>query len=194
MVKNYKEILHDNATLKTNRLTLRPFRKADAADLLEYASDAQTVKFLVWEGARTMEDALAAIYDYNLSRPGIYAIELKENRKCIGCIDIRVEPEHEKAGFGYVLNRRYWGHGYTTEALAAVLKLCFDGLQLNRVESTHYVGNEGSGRVMQKCGLRKEGMSPQAIKVKGVFHDVVQYGITRKMWQEDHVQGNPTSN
>ena len=64
-----------------------------------------------------------------------------------------------------------------TEALSAVLNLCFEKLELNRVESTHYVGNEGSGRVMQKCGMKFEGMSPQKEKVKGVFVDMVHYGI-----------------
>ena len=65
-----------------------------------------------------------------------------------------------------------------TEALSAVLKLCFEKLKLNRVESTHYVGNEGSGKVMAKCGMKLEGVGKQEEKIKGVFRDVVHYGIT----------------
>ena len=42
-----------------------------------------------------------------MSRSGIYAIVLKSENKCIGCIDIRLVPEHEKATFGYCLNRNY---------------------------------------------------------------------------------------
>ncbi len=71
-----------------------------------------------------------------------------------------------------------------TEALTAILKLCFDKLELNRVEATHYVGNEGSGRVMNKSGMRLEGLAIQEVKIKGIFHDVVHYGITRSQWNE----------
>jgi len=53
---------------------------------------------------------------------------------------------------------------------------------LNRVEATHYVGNEGSGRVMQKCGMTYEGTGIKEVKIKGVFQDVVHYAILRKQW------------
>ena len=114
---------------------------------------------------------------------GIWVIERKENSKCIGTIDIRVDPEHDKSGFGYVLNRSYWHKGYMTEALSAVVRLCFDELKVNRVESFHYIGNEGSGKVMQKCGLRFEGISEQEVKIKGVFRDVARYGMTMEHWR-----------
>jgi len=98
------------------------------------------------------------------------------------CIDVRVNPDHEKASFGYVLNRNYWNHGYMTEALEAILKLCFEDLELNRVEATHYVGNEASGKVIENCGMRQEGIALQEVKIKGKFHDVVHYGITKDQW------------
>lgn len=51
-----------------------------------------------------------------------------------------------------------------TEALSAILQLCFDKLELNRVESTHYLGNEGSGKVMKKCGMQLEGIGRRGAK------------------------------
>ncbi|MCL1845887.1 MAG: GNAT family N-acetyltransferase [Defluviitaleaceae bacterium] len=182
MVENYKEILYDNETLSTPRLTLRKFRKTDAEDVFEYGSDAETLEFLVWEGLKTADDAKVAIVNYYWSRPGFFAIE--REGKCIGCIDLRMLPEHEKATFGYVLNRAFWGQGYMSEALSAVLALCFEKLELNRVESEHYVGNEGSGRVMEKCAMQREGLSPQKEKIKGTFRDIVHYGLTRDMYFE----------
>ena len=182
MVKNLLEVLYENETLETENLLLRKFTAEDAPDVLEYGSDAATLQYLVWDGLMTLEEAKAAIYEYYWSKPGIYAIERKESKKCIGNIDLRLEPEHEKASFGYLLNRRYWGKGYMTEALSALLALCFEKLGLSRVESIHYVGNERSGRVMQKCGMENEGVARREVKVKGVFHDVVHYGITKERW------------
>ena len=182
MIENYKEVLYNNETLITQNLILRKFRIEDAPDILEYGSHKETLEYLIWEGVKTIDEAKAGIFDYYWSAPGIFAIELKENQKCIGCVDLRMVPDHEKASFGYVLNRQYWGKGYMTEALSAVLKLCFEKLELNRVEATHYTGNEGSGKVMAKCGMKLEGIGVQEEKVKGVFRDVVHYGITKEQW------------
>jgi len=184
MFKNYKEILYDNETIETERLILRKFKKSDTTDIFEYATDAETLKYLDWSGVKTIEEIIFNITDFYWSRPGIYAIELKAEKKCIGCIDLRIIPEHEKSGFGYVLNRQYWHKGYMTEALNILLHFCFEKLDLNRVEATHYVGNEGSGQVMKKCGMEFEGISRQELKIKGIFHDVVRYGITKKRWTE----------
>lgn len=182
MVENYKEVLYENERLESERIILRKFIKADASDVLEYGSDEETLKYLDWNGVHTIDEALKNIIDYYWSKPGVFAIELKESKKCIGCIDLSLQPIHEKSGLGYVLNHRYWCKGYMTEALAAVLRLCFEKLELNRVEAEHYVGNEGSGMVMKKCGMEFEGISKQARKIKGIFHDVARYGITKDQW------------
>jgi len=96
MIKNYNEVLHENETLDAGRIILRRFRKEDASDLLEYASDEETLQSVILEGVNTTDAALASIFDYCLSRPGIFAIELQESKKCIGNIDIRLDPENDK--------------------------------------------------------------------------------------------------
>lgn len=44
------------------------------------------------------------------------------------------------------------------------------------------MGNEGSGRVMQKCGMKYEGTGLQEVKIKNVFYDVVHYVILKEDW------------
>jgi ribosomal-protein-alanine N-acetyltransferase len=70
-----------------------------------------------------------------------------------------------------------------TEVLSAIIKLCFEKLDLNRVEAFHYIGNEASGKVMQKCGMNFEGVSIQGVKIKGFFRDVARYGVTKGHWR-----------
>ena len=176
------EVLYDNENLETKRLLLRKAVKNDAEDIFECGGDAETVEHLDWAGVQTVDEARKAIIEYYWSKPGIWVIELKENKKCIGAIDVRLEPENESSSFGYMLNRNYWGKGYMTEALSAVLRLCFEELDLNKVWSCHYTGNEASGRVMQKCGMKHEGISIQERKIKGLFRDVVRYGLTKEQW------------
>lgn len=176
-MKEYIEILERHKVLQTPRLALRPFSPADLEDVFEMALDEAVTRFLTWETHTRREQSMASIQNYYMARPGIFAIELKENGKCIGCIDLRLEPAHEKASFGYMLNRKYWNRGYMTEALNAILALSFGPLGLRRVEGTHYDGNEGSGEVMRKCGMLYEGMGRQEVKERGVFRDLKHYGI-----------------
>lgn len=183
MKENYIEIIHNHPVLEADRIRLRQFTQEDAEDVYEYASDEQTVRYLNWEGISTMEQA-HNIIDNFYAEDGIYAIELKESRRCIGCISFKVIPEHEKADFGYVLKRKYWNQGYMTEALKVIIQFGFDELELNRFEAIHYAGNEGSGKVMAKCGLIKEGYGVSELKVKGSFRDVIHYGITKEQWKK----------
>ena len=182
MIADYEKFLTETEIPPSPRISLRKFSLDDCADVFEYGSDETTVKYLVWDGLKTMDDAKKNIAEYYLSRPGIYAIILTETSKCIGCISLDLHPHHEKADVGYVLNRSYWNKGYMTEALASIIAFCFEVLQLNRVEASHYVGNEASGRVMEKCGMRREGLGIEEEKIKGVFRDIVHYGITRSQY------------
>jgi len=183
-MENYTEILRENSTLETERLILRPFSMDDAQDVFLIARDSIVTKYLTWHPHTDISQTEKVVKEIYMSRPGFYAIELKSEGKCIGCIDIRVCEEHDKASFGYMLNRNYWNKGYMTEALQAIIDLAFSKLRLNRIESTHLVGNEGSGRVMQKCGMKYEGKGLQEVKIKGIYHDVVHYAILRQNWYE----------
>lgn len=177
--KIYDEVLNANQTMETDRITLRSFTWADLDDVYAYVSDDLVTAYLNFPTYQQKEDAVEAMKLYYLDKPGVFAIELKEEEKCIGCVDLRVLAEHDKASFGFVLNKEYWNKGYMTEALRLILELAFSKMKLNRVEATHYVGNEGSGRVMQKCGMKNEGTGRSELKIKGIYRDVVHYSILR---------------
>lgn len=167
--------------LQGEKINLRRFCESDAAAVLAYGSDEDTVRYVKWVGVKTPEEAAASIRDFLLNKPGAFAIALPDDR-CIGAIDLRLDLPHEKAGFGYILNRAYWNRGYMSEALALLVDFSFSVLELNRIESHHYVENVSSGKVMEKCGMRREGLMRQECKIKGIFRDCVHYGILREDW------------
>ena len=179
---DYNEIMKQHTILESKRLLLRPFTLEDVEDVYLFASDELVTKYLTWPALKELSQALEVVKSFYMGKTGIYAIELKSERKCIGCIDIRLFNEHDKASFGFVLNRQYWNNNYMSEALNLILDLSFSILKLNRVEATHYVGNEGSGRVMQKCGMHYEGTGLQEVKIKGSYFDVVHYAILKDQW------------
>lgn len=182
----YQERIKES--LQTPRLYLRRFKISDVDAVYKYGRQMQTLKYLVWPGIATKEEALKSITDFYLSRPGIYAIALKEGDLCIGAIDIRLDEVNDKASFGYLLDQDYWNQGYMSEVLSRILEHCFVDLKLHRVESTHYKDNPASGKVMAKCKMKLEGIGIDEVKVKGIYHDTVHYGITREMWQKNQKQ------
>ncbi len=170
--------------LYSHRIKLRPFAIDDISDVYEYASDDNVTEYLNWPSYTKFEDISEIINLYYLSKPGVWAIELQEEQKCIGAIDLRLSEDHQKASVGYVLNKAYWNKGYMTESLQTVISFAFKELNLNRFEATHYIGNEGSGKVMQKCKMKYEGTGIQEVFIKNVFRDVVHYAILKRDWVE----------
>ena len=185
LIENALEKLSDANELSSSRVKLRRFSFDDINDVFEYASDDLVTEYLTWPSYTSLDQIKEVIEQYYLSKPGLWAIELIESKKCIGAIDLRISEEHDKGSFGYVLNRNYWNKGYMTEALQDLLDFGFDVLQLNRIDATHYVGNEGSGKVMEKCCMKYEGVGLQEVKIKGVYRDVVHYAILRHDWQKN---------
>jgi len=181
-IMDYNEIIKENSILESNRLILRPFSINDTNDVFLYASDDIVTKYLIWPSHTDVSQTEKSVKDHFLDKVGTFAIELKSEHRCIGCIDLRICNDDNKANFGYVLNRKYWNNNYMSESLNLILELSFSKLGLNRVEATHYVGNEGSGRVMQKCGMKYEGLALQEVKVKNIYYDVVHYAILRDNW------------
>ena len=66
-----------------------------------------------------------------------------------------------------------------TEALRAVIKFGFEEMNLNRIEAQHETTNPASGRVMEKVGMKKEGVLRQRLLNKGKFVDVALYSVLR---------------
>jgi len=86
-------------------------------------------------------------------------MEYKDNGKVIGNISVvKLNESAESADMGYCMSRSYWGNGLMPEALKAVMDYLFDEVGLNRVAACHDVNNPKSGRVMEKAGMKQEGI------------------------------------
>ena len=169
--------------LETERLLLRPF----------VASDAPTVEALAgaWEVAYTTLNiphpypagaAAAWIGGHEAAWEtgerltlAICAAEAPDD--AVGAIGLSLVPTHARAELGYWIGFPHWGRGYATEAARVLLLYGFTTLGLNRIQARHFVRNPASGRVMQKLGMRLEGVHRQAYLRWGRFEDVAMYAI-----------------
>lgn len=170
--------------LSTGRLLLRKIRLSDAADMFEYSKNPDVTKFLLWDPHPNVEHTRNYIdYLQDRYRDGKYydwALILRDSGKMIGtCGFSAIYPEHRYAEVGYVLNPAFRGQGYSGEALSAVLDFAFRKMMLNRVEARCVDENASSERVMQKVGMKFEGIARSALFVKGEYRNIKIYSILR---------------
>lgn len=147
--------------LKTKRLVLRRPTVEDAEAAFEfYASDPKITRYLTWTAhtnpAQTREYFRQAIDAWDL-RMGhrLWLIERKEDGVLLGTIGCTVY--FHRVEIGFALGSRFWGEGYTAEALARVCEAAFEDDRIARVQALCDEENTRSARVMEKVGMRYEG-------------------------------------
>ncbi|WP_430787242.1 GNAT family N-acetyltransferase [Virgibacillus flavescens] len=179
-----ESIYRNIPTLETERIILRKITMDDAQDLFEYASEAVVSRYVPWEAHNSIEDSRAFLEyittAYEQNKKLTWAIELKTENKMIGTIDfVNWIPKHFKAEITYVLSHKYWGRGLTQEAAKELLKYGFESMQLNRVEAPIMVGNIQSQRVLEKLGMKYEGLARESFVMNGEFLDLAMYSILK---------------
>ena len=168
--------------LATRRLTLRPLRMEDARSLYAWTSDAEVARYVLWDAHRSLRETREYIrYVRRLYRsrlPSSWGILLRDSDDVIGTIGIMTwVPVNRTCEIGYSLSREHWGKGLMTEAVAAFSRMLFSSLPLNRIEAQHDVRNPASGRVLEKCGFRREGLLRSRVINKEEPVDVVLWAI-----------------
>ena len=171
--------------LETHRLILRRYRIEDAEDMFNnWASDPEVTKFLTWPTHSNVEVTRMLLNNW-ISRydDGGYfnwAIEWKETGRVIGNIAVvRLEEAVGEAEIGYCMSRAFWGRGIMPEALRAVCDYLFDTAGIDRICAGHDVNNPNSGRVMEKAGLKKEGVRRAGGRNNQGICDIACYALLR---------------
>ncbi len=85
---------------------------------------------------------------------------------------------------GYWIDEALAGNSYTPEALAVLLRFCFEDLGLHRIQIAIIPRNTASRRVVAKLDLREEGVAERFLEINGVWEDHVCYAITTEEWDE----------
>lgn len=178
---NYK----GTTKLETERLILRKFKITDAQDMFDnYASSDNVTKYMTWETHKnidvTKEYLQSLTESYSDGKVFDWAIKLKSENKVIGSISAKNLNENiSKIEIGYCIGEKWWNHGIVTEALKEIIRFLSEEVDINRIEAYHDIRNPASGRVMQKCGMKFEGILRQAYPSKNDVVDVCTYSILK---------------
>ena len=89
----------------------------------------------------------------------------------------------QNAYVGYWIDERFAGQEYTPEALVVAMRFAFEELGLHRLQIAIIPRNRPSRRVVEKLGLRLEGMAERYLGINGIWEDHLRYAITSEDWQ-----------
>lgn len=172
--------------LETARLVLEPYKDSDLDDILAYASNEEVTRFLSWEAHKTLEDSrqfLEWVRDTTSEEIGkiffVFAIRLKETGRVIGTVDFK-NPKPWIGQIDYVLGLDHWGQGIMPEAAAALRDWSLNQFpDMVRLQSYCETENKASARVMEKIGMKFEGIRRKSFKARGRIIDLADYALIR---------------
>lgn len=166
------------AYIKTERLEIMPFRTKDSSDLAEILTNSRIKKTYMipdFESREALNALVQKIAQYSLSDQRLERGIFLEDR-LIGFVN-EVERKDSSIEVGYVIHPSFWGMGYATEMLKAVIGMLFeDGF--SEIITGAFEENTASIRVMEKCGMRKAA-AEEDIAYRGRNHHCVYYTIEK---------------
>jgi len=147
------------AILRTRRLRLEPFGKADEAALVELFNVPE-VRLYLWDdqpvsATAVREQILWSARAFSDSGLGHFTLRLAQQPERVrGFAGLRPFGEPERVEVLYALEPGLWGCGLATEAARALLGYGFDQLGLDEILAGADPPNAASFRVMERLGMQ----------------------------------------
>jgi RimJ/RimL family protein N-acetyltransferase len=183
-------MLHPTYPLLTERLSLRPFRDDDLDAYHAIHSRPDVVRYLYWEPRswdQTREMLGRRILETQIEREGEglhLAADLRSTGTLIGHFNLfYVSEAHHQGEIGFVVHPDHHGRGFATEGAELMLRLGFEGLGLHRIVGRCAARNDGSWRLMERLGMRREAHLIENEFVKGEWSDELVYAMLDREWQ-----------
>ena len=174
---------------ETPRLLLRQFEYPDAGTVQNLAGHIEVARSTLYV-PHPYEDGMAESWIGYLIKARVarteftYAVILKESGQLVGASSIIYTEKHNRAELAYWVGVPYWKCGIGTEAAAVLLTGCFESLPVVKVFAAHFLENTASGRIMEKLGMKREGILRSHFSRWNRQVDSVYYGILRNEWEE----------
>jgi RimJ/RimL family protein N-acetyltransferase len=127
----------------------------------------------------SMEQLLSYVGSLDGKREAVFlAIVDKTSGQHIGNIKLgNIDWIHRRADIGVIIgDKKCWGKGYASEAIALISEHAFRKLNLHKVWAGCYANNDGSIKAFKKAGFNEEGVQRRHYYCDGDYIDVVLLG------------------
>lgn len=167
--------------LETKRLALRAPRLEDAKMVAALANDRRIAENTA-RIPHPYKVADAEGFISSVNKPGgeaVFLITLRD-KTIIGACGIAMQEQTPE--LGYWLGVPYWGQGYATEAVHAVIDYTFTDLKHDALQAGARVTNPASRRVLEKCGFQWTGVGLYRIRAINSSAPIDRFRLERRVW------------
>ena len=171
--------------IKGEKTTLRPIKLADAPRFVKWFADFEGTQFISGRRVTLAEERKWIRGLSKKKRQLALAIETKDGVH-IGSIGFHeISTKDKNATFGISIgDKRYWNHGYGTDATRVLLRYGFQKLKLHRIGLEVHENNPRAIKVYKCLGFKKEGIKRESVLRKGKFHNSIVMSILKNEWKE----------
>lgn len=145
-----------NCILETPRLFLRRFEKSDAENLFLLNLDPEVIQYTGDSSFENIPDAQRFLTNYDHYEKhdfGRWAVIEKSSDEFLGWCGLKYTPDSDEYDIGFRFFKKYWNHGFATEAAKACVNLGFEKYQLQTIVGRARKENGASIKVLEKIGL-----------------------------------------
>lgn len=182
-----------NKTITTKRLVLRLFQKSDAENVTKLCNNYNIYKNTLYlPYPYSIEDALTwfehHLDNYNANKSYEFAITDKQSGEIYGAIALTNNQHFHNGEIAYWIGEEFWGNGYATEAAQAILKFAFEEKHYHKVFARYFESNPASGRVMQKLGMKQEGILIDHVIKENQYQNLIYYGMINSKASKSNIK------
>ncbi len=179
--------------LETQRLVLRDYIFQDEEEYYQLKSNSETMgrymqDIMVHSREEAHEEFARVLADAKTLERTFYFLraELKESGQQVGSVGYTVErrtPVGKLVHAGYFYLPEFWGKGYGTEAFQEVIRFAFQEDGVYRISTGCRQENQGSRRIMEKCGMVKEAERKNWEWHEGEMKTRLEYRLLREEYE-----------
>ena len=121
------------------------------------------------------------LQSFEKSKNLFLAIKVKKTSVFIGTLTVYFNLEHGVADIGIMVgNRAEWGKGYGQDAWNSILAWLLDQESIRKVTAGTVACNIAMRSIIEKSGMKIEGVRNEHEIVKGIPEDVILFAILNK--------------
>lgn len=164
--------------IETERLIIDEIRKEDKEDyFFNISNNKKVLETFICQYADNLE---TFDFDKYLGRDDLFAIREKKNNRLIGIfVQFDINKDTHSLEIGYGIGSEYWGKGYMSEAVKAMINHYFTDTDTKTVYASFFPENIASKRVMEKCGMTYSHTVEKELTYLDKERDVVYYRINK---------------
>lgn len=149
--------------IQSERLTMVPLGLEFLESTHTYSSDLENTSLMVYlpnkdinETAEFLENVQA---EWQKEKPEYYEFAILLDNEHIGAVSIYMNDDYTEGELGWIINKKYWGKGYATEAARAIVEFAVNELKVIKIVAHCDSENVASYKVMEKLGMLLESRS-----------------------------------